>query len=114
MEEIIKIYENQIGISFCWKHSSSLLTQVIFRDIGFHLTEDELELFLDKIVDSKTQNKCSECDLGEHCRSLLLQTPSNKVSLAVSFIELNQIEELLKGTLFQIRLNNYLNEICKN
>jgi hypothetical protein len=114
MEEIVKIYDNQIGISFQWKHSCSLLTQIIFRDTGFHLTEEEIELFLDKIADSKTQDKCSQCKLGEDCRSILLQTPSNKVSLAVSSVELHQIEELLRGTLFQLRLNNYLTDICKN
>ncbi|MFY7671121.1 hypothetical protein ACOSP6_08515 [Tenacibaculum sp. MEBiC06402] len=114
MEEIVKIYDNQIGISFQWKHSCSLLTQVIFRDTGFHLTEDEIELFIEKTIDSKKQKKCRECPMGEDCRSLLLQTPSNKVSLAVSSIELGQIEDLLRGTLFQLRLNNYLVDICKN
>ncbi len=114
MEDIIKIYENKIGISFQWTHSYSPITQIIFRDIGFHLTEEEIEIFLDKTIDSKTQKRCAECKLGENCKSLLLQTPSNKVSLAVSLIELAQIEELLRGTLFQLRLNNYLNEICKN
>ena len=114
MEEILKIYENKIGISFRWLLSKSFLTQVIFRDTGFHLTEDEIEIFLEKIIDSKIQKRCSECQLGENCRSILLQTPSNKVSLAVSSIELGQIEDLLRGTLFQLRLNNYLTEICKN
>ena len=52
--------------------------------------------------------------MGEDCRSILLQTPSNKVSLAVSSVELGQIEDLLRGTLFQLRLNNYLVDICKN
>lgn len=114
MEEIIKIYENKIGISFRWVNSTSFLTQVIFRDTGFHLTEDELELFLEKIIDSKKQKRCPECPMGEDCRSILLQTPSNKVSLAVSSVELGQIEDLLRGTLFQLRLNNYLVDICKN
>ena len=114
MNEIIKIYENKIGISFIWNNTSTNLTQVIFRDIGFHLKEEEMELFLEKIIDSKMQRQCFECKIGDDCRSLLLQTPSNKVSLAVSRIELGQIEDLLKGTLFQLRLNNYLIEICKN
>ena len=114
MEEILKIYENKIGISFRWLHSKSFLTQVIFRDTGFHLTEDEIEIFLENLIDSKTQSRCPQCKLGEDCKSILLRTPSNKVSLAVSPIELGQIEDLLRGTLFQLRLNGYLKEICKN
>lgn len=114
MDEINKIYENQIGISFVWNSRSTNLIQIIFRDTGFHLVEEEIELFLEKIIDSKTQTQCFECKLADDCRSLLLQTPSNKISLAVSRIELSQIEDLLKGTLFQLRLNSYLNELCKN
>lgn len=114
MEEIIRIYENQIGISFRWSNSTSDLIQIIFRDVGFHLTINEIEIFLEKTLDTKQQKRCPECQLGENCKSLLLQTPSNKVSMAVSSVELRQIEDLLKGSLFQLRLNSYLNEICKN
>lgn len=114
MNEIIKIYGNSIGISFRWKHISSNIIQVIFRDTGFHLTEEEIESFVEKITDSKSQTCCKQCKLGDSCKSVLLQTPSNKVSMAVSNIELGQIEDLLRGTLFQLRLNNYLSEICKN
>ena len=34
--------------------------------------------------------------------------------MAVSQVELAQINDLLKGTLFQMRTNDYLNDICKN
>ncbi|MBA6156925.1 hypothetical protein H3Z83_10390 [Tenacibaculum sp. S7007] len=114
MEGIKKIYSNGIGISFEWKNSSSNLTQIIFRDTGFHLKESEIEEFLEKISDSKKQKKCATCTKGDDCKSILLQTPSNKVSMAVSKVELGQIDDLIKGTLFQIRLNNYLNSLCKN
>lgn len=114
MEGIKKIYSNDIGISFEWKYSNSNLTQIIFRDTGFHLNENEIEEFLEKISDSKEQKNCATCTKGDDCRSILLQTPSNKVSMAVSKIELGQIDDLIKGTLFQIRLNNYLDSLCKN
>mgnify|MGYP005997916473 CR=1 FL=1 len=114
MEGIKKIYSNDIGISFEWKESNSKLTQIIFRDTGFHLKENEIEEFLEKISDSKEQKNCVTCTKGDDCKSILLQTPSNKVSMAVSKIELGQIDDLIKGTLFQIRLNNYLESICKN
>ncbi|RKF05315.1 hypothetical protein C8N26_0719 [Tenacibaculum lutimaris] len=114
MNGITKIYDNNIGVSFYWEENDSNLVQLIFRDVGFHLTEPEIELFLDKVTDSKLQRNCGTCERGKDCRSILLQTPSNKVSMAVSAIELWQIDDLLKGTLFQIRMNNYLNDICKN
>lgn len=114
MEEIIKIYENKIGISFQWVNTTTHLTQIVFRDLGFHLSLYEIEMFLEKIEKTKLQGKCNQCCLGEDCRSLLLKTPSNKVSLAVSAVELEQIEDLLKGTLFQLRLTTYLEEICNN
>lgn len=114
MENIIKIYDNKIGISFCWKEINTNLIQIIFRDTGFHLTENEIEEFLEKTLASKNQKNCSTCAKGENCKSILLQTPSGKVSMAVSKVELEQIDDLLKGTLFQIRINNYLNNLCKN
>lgn len=114
MDGITKIYDNNIGISFHWKDNNSKLVQLIFRDTGFHLTEEEIELFLEKVTDSKLQKNCATCSKGKDCRSILLQTPSNKVSMAVSSIELWQIDDLLKGTLFQLRMNNYLNELCRN
>ncbi|MDY0781241.1 hypothetical protein [Tenacibaculum sp. IB213877] len=114
MENILKIYDNKIGISFQWKHIQTHLTQIIFRDTGFHLSIDEIEIFIDKISDAKQQKNCITCEAGDYCKSILLQTPSNRVSMAVSMVELGQIEDLLKGTLFQLRLNNYLTEICKN
>ncbi|CAM1359468.1 conserved hypothetical protein [Tenacibaculum sediminilitoris] len=114
MESITKIYDNKIGISFQWKENKSNLIQIIFRDTGFHLQEREIEEFLEKVADSKQRENCDTCIKGKHCKSILLQTPSNKISLAVSLIELGQIDDLLRGTLFQLRMNNYLKNICKN
>ncbi len=113
MNDVNKIYDNQIGISFKW-HKESLLTQIIFRDVGFHLCIEEIELFKDQIQLSKINRPCLDCKVGENCRSLLLRTPSSNVSMAVSLDELNQIEDLLNGTMFQLELNDYLKELCSN
>jgi len=113
MDSIYKIYENNIGIAFQWRKGATL-TQVIFRDTGFHLSFQEIETFIDKVKISYEKNNCSDCKFGNNCRSMLLQTPINKVSIAVSMNELKQIEDLLKGVLFQLKLNNYLHTLCKN
>jgi len=110
MDTVFKIYDNTIGISFKWQKNTSL-TQIIFRDTGFHLSIEEIELFLDQVQLSKINKSCLECKMGANCRSMLLRTPSSKVSLAVSSNELKDIEDLLKGTLFQLELNEYLQKI---
>ncbi|MBE7629170.1 hypothetical protein [Tenacibaculum piscium] len=114
MEGVLKIYDNNIGISFCWKEANNRLVQIIFRDTGFHLTENEIEEFSEKVIHSKSQKNCATCIKGQNCKSILLQTPSDKISLAVSAVELEQIHDLLKGTLFQMQINKYLNGICNN
>ena len=111
MEQILKLYQNNIGIAFQWKSTQSHLIQIIFRDTGFHLTVDDITRFVEKLTDAKYQAACSAYHENDSCKSLLLQTPSNRVSLAVSFNELSEIEDLLRGTLFQIRLNKYLSEL---
>ncbi len=113
MDGVFKVYDNEIGISFRWQKTAKLI-QVIFRDIGFHLSVLEIENFLDQVIDSKQKQVCMGCQYGKDCRSMLLRTPSSKVSIAVSLNELNQIEDLLRGTLFQADLEQYLNKVCKN
>lgn len=113
-EEVYKIYNNDIGVSFQWSHIESDLTQIVFKEMGFNLSEKEIEIFINKVGDAKNQKNCATCVAGEHCKSILLQTPFSKVSMAISKVELGQIEDLLKGTLFQLRLNNYLWDVCRN
>lgn len=114
MNEVSKIYKNKIGISFRWKYIHHSLVQIVFKDMGFYLTTAEIETFINKVIEAKKQGKCITCKYKKQCKSILLQTPSKKISLAVSFNELNQIEDLLKGTYFQLHLNNYLEKLCKN
>lgn len=113
-EDVYKIYNNDIGISFQWSHIETNLTQIVFKEMGFNLSEQEIEIFIGKISDAKKQKNCATCMAGDNCKSILLQTPFSKVSMAISKIELGQIEDLLKGTLFQLRLNSYLWDVCRN
>ena len=113
MEDIFKVYDNEIGIAFKWQSNADLI-QVIFRDIGFLLSFKEIKLFLNQVLDSKQKEVCLGCKLGKDCRSMLLKTPSYKVSIAVSLNELDEVEDLLRGTLFQTTLDTYLEGICEN
>lgn len=117
-EDIVKIYHNKIGICFKWltpDFDSSGRIQVVFRDMGFYLTEEEIRQFAKQIIISKNyrQSRCS-CHRKKDCKNILLDTPASSVSLAVSITELNQLEDLLQGTLFWLELDNYLKYGCKN
>jgi len=78
------------------------------------LSKEEIAYFLNQVVIARTKQPCGGCRLGADCRSMLLQTPLSKVSMAISLNELDEIEDLLKGTLFQLELNAYLLQVFKN
>lgn len=118
MEEINRIYYNSIGVAFQWKrdiiNNTSDKVQVIFRDTGFHLSPQEINMFASHIKEAKARGCCPDCKRRKECRSILLKTPSNLVDLAVSKEELALISDLIEGTLFQLELKDYLNRLCSN
>ena len=120
MEDITKIYSNSIGISFHWKNTSEKNTkkiQVVFKDTGLFLTVVEIRNFSYLINEAITRTKaCGNCPYNSSCKSILLETPIKQVNLAVNYTELMNIEELIKGTIFNIELNSILiqNTILKN
>ena len=116
--DIYKIYHNNFGISFKWKNTNSVerknKIQIVFRDMGFYLTQKEVITFYKNIYETKNAKGCSCCTYEKESRCMLLKTPCNKVDIAINKKELNQIEDLIKGTLFQLNLDQYLDSICKN
>lgn len=118
MDDIYRIYHNEIGISFQWKQDivkdNFNKFQVIFRDTGFYLTSEEIKQFASLVAEAKERGCCKGCKAKNNCRSILLKTPIKKVDLAVSEKELEQITDLIEGTLFQIELDLYINQICSN
>ncbi len=118
MQDIHRIYHNDYGIAFQWKKDIKKgnvdTIQIVFRNTGFYLNYKEIQDFYNKIKAAQYIQKCKGCTSQHKCASYLLQTPSEKVDLAVTSDELNQIKDLIKGTLFQIELLGYINEICRN
>tara|TARA_R110002049_G_scaffold181169_1_gene348226 strand:+ start:14028 stop:14387 length:360 start_codon:yes stop_codon:yes gene_type:complete len=116
MNDINAIYYNDFGIAFQWKKESlkhQKKIQVVFRDTGFLLTKKELVRFSKHIQCTMSENYiCDCCAQKESCRALLLETPVQQVSLAVSKKELTAIKDLIEGTIFQLNLGNFLDEIC--
>ncbi|GGX07275.1 hypothetical protein [Aquimarina muelleri] len=117
MSAINKIYSNDLGISFFWKRDECISTpkiQLVFRDIGFLLSLPELKDFSDSCSATINSSCCSQCENPQHCRSLLLRTPSDKIDLAVNRQELYQIRELINGTIYRVELKYWTRNLCLN
>ena len=115
MNDINPIYNNGFGIAFQWKRGSIRdirKVQMVFRDTGLLLSKEELVRFSKCIQHTKEDNGlCGHCTKDENCRALLLDTPAPQVTLAMSYKELAELEDLVEGTIFQMNLDSYLNGI---
>ena len=110
MEDINTLYYNSFGIAFQWKRvrlKDIKKVQLVFRNTGLFLTHTELIQFSKQVLSTfQSPNMCKDCKQNDSCKSLLLQTPSTKISLAVSYKELENIQDLVKGALVQLELEN--------
>lgn len=113
MRDIDKLYHNDFGISFFWKSkvkSKNSLVELIFREAGLSLHSDDIKIMYDKvksIVDKPSL--CEDCQKNDNCKPFLLEVPNAMVSFAMSYQEMKEMSDLLKGTLFHLELNHLLN-----
>lgn len=117
MDPIAQVYHNDFGVAFYWIKDDIVLNekvQLVFKETGFYLSHSELLQFSDNIAVTCRNISCSDCELRQQCHKYLLLTPFPGLELAVSEDEAFQLNDLVKGTLFQMDLNKYLKEICKN
>ncbi len=109
------LYHNAFGVAFQWKRCSAkqmFKVQLVFRDTGLLLSTEELTRFSKTISNTIARAPlCEHCGEDEECRALLLETPFNRVSFAMSLKELKAIKELVEGALFQLSLNDLLENI---
>ncbi|PHS67957.1 MAG: hypothetical protein COB12_01705 [Flavobacterium sp.] len=112
MEDINTIYYNAFGIAFQWKRCAIKdfkKIQLVFRNTGLYLTSDELIQFSENIEKALEKPMlCNDCKENDSCKSLLLETPAPQISFAMSYIELKDVQDLIKGTLFQLGLDKIL------
>ncbi|OIQ15415.1 MAG: hypothetical protein BM557_11260 [Flavobacterium sp. MedPE-SWcel] len=116
MKEIQQIYHNDFGLAFYWIRNEEVLTQrvqLIFKETGFYLLPEELLQFSFLIESTSKKQGCAGC-CKEGCGKVLLKTPIKAIDVAVSKQELFYIKDLVKGTLFNLQLNDYINEVCYN
>lgn len=118
MATLCEIYVNELGISFYWNQLGEMYSdkiQLVFKETGFNLTLAELEYFSKLIIESKSKIQCcSDCKVNTNCSRFLLQTPAKQIDLAVSVTELEGIQDLVDGTIFKIKLKNYVHGISRN
>lgn len=112
MEDLQFIYRNDFGLAFYWKKKQAKV-QVVFRNTGFYLNLEEIKIFQQHVLETLDQQCCEKCKTSKKCRSLLLRTPSEKIELAVNREELEEINELLGGTIFKLQQQEYL-KYCAN
>ncbi len=115
MDSIAPLYINDIGIVFYWKRDGTLLShrmQLVFRDTGFYLTEEELVSFGTHIRHA-VRKGCNGCPAGCE-QKRLLTTPYPQIELAVSTLELQLLEDLVEGTLFRLRLLDFVKGVGRN
>lgn len=117
MKEIEQIYFNDFGVAFHWKKEKQVLkskVQLVFKETGFYLSKEELNVFADNIDATCDEMHCNGCQFQRKCHKFLLKTPLQQIDLAVSMDELLQIKDLVEGTIFQMQLKDYLDDVCQN
>ena len=114
MNDINTFYYNDFGIAFQWKRCAAKdfrKVQLVFRNTGLLLSLKELIKFLKNIDKSLNfTSKYENCKPCKVCQSILLEAPNSQISFAMSYHELRSLKDLIKGTLFQLALDNLLKE----
>ena len=118
MKDIEQIYRNDFGISFYWKEGNEIISdkiQLLFKQMGFYFSVEELNEFHDLIEDCITdQNDYDTRGVKRAFDKFLLKTPYVAIDLEISPIELNSIKDLVDGSLFRLHLNEYIHGIGMN
>jgi len=118
MDDIITIYYNNFGIAFQWKRCAAKdfkKIQLVFRNTGLFLTENELFQFSKNVEKSIEKScYCDDCKKNNYYKSLLLEAPNPQTSFAMSYAELKDMQDLLSGTLFQLGLEKLLKNFTIN
>ncbi|WP_431243251.1 hypothetical protein ACQ9BO_00640 [Flavobacterium sp. P21] len=112
MKDIEQIYRNDFGISFYWKEGNEIVSdkiQLLFKQMGFYFSIQELNEFHDLIEDCVTDHNDSDRYSTKRVfDKFLLKTPYVALDLEISPIELNSIRDLVDGSLFRLNLNEYI------
>jgi len=117
MNDINTFYHNDFGIAFQWKRcavKNFKKIQLVFRNSGLLLTADELVKFSKNIENSlKLSKKMKGCK-HEKCQCVLVQAPNPQTSFAMNHEELSNLNNLVKGTIFNLNFDEIIDDILNN
>ncbi len=112
MKDVHIIYNNEVGVAFVWDEATVQHSpiNIIFNSTVLHFSEDELVFFSEHIQRALKAPFTSRDD-SHTCKSIILQTPFKQVSFAINYAELLAVEDLVKGTLFEMELHTILHQV---
>ncbi|MEP1487416.1 MAG: hypothetical protein ABJL44_07630 [Algibacter sp.] len=112
MDDINTICYNNFGIAFQWKRSVAKdfnKIQLVFKNTGLFLKPKELIQFSKNIEYAlEKTNSDMNNEKNNTSRLFLLEAPNPQTSFSMTYKELNDVKDLVKGTLFQLELYDFL------
>ncbi|MDN3621246.1 hypothetical protein QWY81_17400 [Polaribacter undariae] len=105
------IYHNNIGATYFFKDNldpdlSMNKIQIIIGDIALILEDNEIFSFLEVIESVKMACKCDDCN---ELKQITCNTSYTKLIFKSTRKNINELEDLIKGTIFEIQLNSLIN-----
>lgn len=105
------IYHNNIGSSYFLKDDldadlSMDRIQLIIGDIALILENNEIQAFLKIINSVKTGCKCDDC---KELNQITCNTSYTKLIFKSNKKNIIELEDLVKGTIFEIQMNALIN-----
>ncbi|MFB9053914.1 hypothetical protein ACFFVB_12580 [Formosa undariae] len=109
----IPIYNNTIGTTYLIKTDLDALTgsekiQLLLGDIAMLLDENELVQLLKTIASAKKGCSCKECNENHDTKSLIFKSAYSTVHFKSNKTNLVALQDLIKGTLFELELSSIL------
>ena len=115
MKEVKYIKRNPIGMTYKVDPDFSVdfeKIHLVFNNTGLKFDDEKLLEFKHYIGEAfNTPSMCQNNCNSKNCKSILLKTPFENVVFAVSLNDLNHLNDLIDGTIFELSLDNYLAHI---
>ncbi|CAM1368096.1 hypothetical protein [Tenacibaculum xiamenense] len=118
LDKVHKLHANKMGVTFLDKDEEDIdyiekQINLLFHNTILIFNNFELNLFLDEVEDLIVNNTAGINKYSQYYKSIILETPIYQLRYVVSYNDLLLIEDLIKGTIFQIELSGFLKEILQ-
>ncbi len=118
LDKVNKLHANKMGVTFTDKDEEDIdyvekKINLLFHNTILIFNNFELNLFLDEVEDLIINNTPGINKYSQYYKSIILESPIYQLRYVVSYNDLLLIEDLIKGTIFQIELSGFLKEILQ-